>query len=163
MGGPAPYGRRRAIRCTSLRSCRSYPCRDRTSGRGRYNPFCHGDMGIPTRTHAVRCAGEDSAPHHSVADDRRQRNLQGLSVTSSNQNLFPCIPLSLTPAANPYQVHQSYPFDNSFLLSVLTLVTPEMLHKGLEKSLPERHHHLIPKNEEAVEIGKGLLKPYHTL
>ena len=48
-------------------------------------------------------------------------------------------------------------------LKVKPLVTPEMLHKGLEKSLPERHHHLIPKNEEAVEIGKGLLKPYHTL
>ena len=48
-------------------------------------------------------------------------------------------------------------------LKVKPLVTPEMLHKGLEKSLPERHHHLIPKNEEAVEIGKGLLQPYHTL
>ena len=48
-------------------------------------------------------------------------------------------------------------------LKVKPLVTPEMLHKGLEKSLPERHHHLIPKNEEAVEIGKGLLTPYHTL
>ena len=48
-------------------------------------------------------------------------------------------------------------------LAVKPLVTPEMLHKGLQKSLPERHHHLIPKNEEAVEIGKGILKPYHTL
>ena len=48
-------------------------------------------------------------------------------------------------------------------LAVKPLVTPEMLHKGLEKSLPERHHHLIPKNEEAVEIGKGLLKPYNVL
>ena len=47
MGGPAPYGRRRAIRCTSLRSCRSYPCRDRISGRGRYTPFRQ--VLVPTR------------------------------------------------------------------------------------------------------------------
>ncbi|MBR4488414.1 MAG: hypothetical protein IKO89_07650, partial [Bacteroidales bacterium] len=27
---------------TALRSCRSYPCRDRASGRCRHNPFGHG-------------------------------------------------------------------------------------------------------------------------
>ena len=29
--------------------------------------------------------------------------------------------------------------------------------KGLEKSLPERHHHLIPLNLEAIEKGRSLL------
>ena len=48
-------------------------------------------------------------------------------------------------------------------LKIKPLVTEEFLKKGLEKSLPERHHGLIPENVKAVEIGKGLLKPYHVL
>ena len=47
LGGPAPCGRRRAIRSTALRSCRSYPCRDRASGAVSVFPFCRG--GEPTR------------------------------------------------------------------------------------------------------------------
>ncbi|MCK9219020.1 MAG: 2-oxoacid:acceptor oxidoreductase family protein [Bacteroidales bacterium] len=43
-------------------------------------------------------------------------------------------------------------------LKLKPLVSPEYLHKGLEKSLPERHHKLIPENEKAVEIGMKLLK-----
>jgi 2-oxoglutarate ferredoxin oxidoreductase subunit gamma len=48
-------------------------------------------------------------------------------------------------------------------LKIKSIITPEMLRKGLEKSLPERHHHLIPDNEKAVDIGKEILKPYHLL
>ena len=48
-------------------------------------------------------------------------------------------------------------------LKIKPIVTPEMLHKGLEKSLPERHHKLIPDNEKAVEIGKEILKPIQVL
>ena len=44
-------------------------------------------------------------------------------------------------------------------LKLKPLVAPEYLRKGLEKSLPARHHKLIPENEKAVEIGKSLLKP----
>jgi len=44
-------------------------------------------------------------------------------------------------------------------LKLKPLVAPEFIHKGLEKSLPARHHNLIPDNEKAIEIGKGLLKP----
>ncbi|MCK9202975.1 MAG: 2-oxoacid:acceptor oxidoreductase family protein [Bacteroidales bacterium] len=44
-------------------------------------------------------------------------------------------------------------------LKLKPLVGPEYLHKGLEKSLPARHHKMIPENEKAVEIGKNLLKP----
>ena len=43
-------------------------------------------------------------------------------------------------------------------LKVKPLVTPEMLHKGLMKSLPERHHHLIPKNEEAIRKGMEIIR-----
>ena len=48
-------------------------------------------------------------------------------------------------------------------LKLKPIVAPEFIHKGLEKSLPERHHKLIPDNEAAIETGKGLIKPYHTL
>lgn len=30
--------------------------------------------------------------------------------------------------------------------------------KGLKKSLPERHHHMIPMNEKAIHIGQKLVK-----
>ncbi len=34
----------------------------------------------------------------------------------------------------------------------------ENIHKGLEKSLPERHHHLIPLNEKAIQTGMEKVK-----
>jgi len=43
------------------------------------------------------------------------------------------------------------------------IVQSEFIRKGLEKSLPPRHHNLIPDNEKAIEIGKELVKPYHTV
>jgi len=46
-------------------------------------------------------------------------------------------------------------------LKIKPLVTEEFLKKGLEKSLPTRHHGLIPENIKAVEIGKELLTAYH--
>jgi len=30
--------------------------------------------------------------------------------------------------------------------------------KGLKKSLPERHHHLLAMNEKAIQIGMGLIQ-----
>ncbi|MBQ7550560.1 MAG: 2-oxoacid:acceptor oxidoreductase family protein [Bacteroidales bacterium] len=48
-------------------------------------------------------------------------------------------------------------------LKVKPIVKPEFIRKGLEKSLPERHHHLIPANEEAIETGKTILKPINVL
>ncbi len=43
------------------------------------------------------------------------------------------------------------------------IVTDEFIHKGLEKSLPARHHKLIPDNEKAIKIGMEIVTPYHTL
>jgi len=43
------------------------------------------------------------------------------------------------------------------------LVRPEFIHKGLEKSLPARHHKLIPENEIAIEIGKSLIQGIQVL
>ena len=48
-------------------------------------------------------------------------------------------------------------------LKLKPIVAPECIHKGLEKSLPARHHALIPQNEEAIEIGKGIIEAVHTL
>jgi 2-oxoglutarate ferredoxin oxidoreductase subunit gamma len=46
-------------------------------------------------------------------------------------------------------------------LKIKPLIQPEFIHKGLQKSLPARHHKLIPENEKAIEIGKGLIKAVH--
>jgi 2-oxoglutarate ferredoxin oxidoreductase subunit gamma len=43
------------------------------------------------------------------------------------------------------------------------IVQNEYIRKGLEKSLPPRHHNLIPDNEKAIETGKEIVKPYHLL
>ncbi|MDR0185510.1 2-oxoglutarate ferredoxin oxidoreductase subunit gamma [Prevotella brunnea] len=43
------------------------------------------------------------------------------------------------------------------LLKVCSVVSTDGLKKALYKTLPERHHHLIPLNMEAVEEGKRLI------
>ena len=43
------------------------------------------------------------------------------------------------------------------LLKVRPIVTLENVIKGLKKSLPERHHHLIPMNEEAIKKGMEII------
>jgi len=48
-------------------------------------------------------------------------------------------------------------------LKLKPIVSMEYIHKGLEKSLPARHHVLIPENEKAIEIGKELIKATQTL
>ena len=44
------------------------------------------------------------------------------------------------------------------LLKVSPVVSTDGLQKALFKSLPERHHHLIPLNMQAVEEGKKMIK-----
>lgn len=48
-------------------------------------------------------------------------------------------------------------------LKIKPLIKPEFIHKGLEKSLPARHHKLIPDNERAIEIGMNIIKPVYTV
>ena len=43
-------------------------------------------------------------------------------------------------------------------LKIKPIVTLENVIKGLKKTLPERHHHLIPMNEEAIKRGMELIK-----
>lgn len=43
------------------------------------------------------------------------------------------------------------------LLKLFPMVSPETIIKGLEKTLPERHRHLIPMNREAIEKGAALV------
>ncbi|MBQ4367738.1 MAG: 2-oxoacid:acceptor oxidoreductase family protein [Muribaculaceae bacterium] len=44
------------------------------------------------------------------------------------------------------------------LLHVRPMVTIESVLKALKKTLPERHHHLIPLNEQALNKGGSLIK-----
>ncbi len=43
-------------------------------------------------------------------------------------------------------------------LKVKPVVSLKNLHEGLKKSLPQRHHKLIPLNEEAVKRGGKIVK-----
>lgn len=44
------------------------------------------------------------------------------------------------------------------LLKVKSLVPMSSVINGLKKTLPERHHHLIPMNEKAITRGMELIK-----
>lgn len=48
-------------------------------------------------------------------------------------------------------------------LKIKPIVKMEYVKKGLEKSLPERHHHLIPMNENGIKIGMGLVEEVQIL
>ena len=48
-------------------------------------------------------------------------------------------------------------------LQLKPIIQAEFIRKGLEKSLPQRHHGMIPENERAIETGKGIIKPVHIL
>ena len=43
------------------------------------------------------------------------------------------------------------------LLQLCPIVSTDNVLKALRKTLPERHHHLIPLNEEALGRGRELL------
>lgn len=43
------------------------------------------------------------------------------------------------------------------------IIQEEFMKKGLEKSLPERHHKLIPDNLNAIKVGAEIIKEYHTI
>ncbi|MCD7972625.1 MAG: 2-oxoacid:acceptor oxidoreductase family protein [Candidatus Azobacteroides sp.] len=43
------------------------------------------------------------------------------------------------------------------LLKIRPMVTLGNVIEGLKKSLPERHHHLIPMNEQAIQKGMELI------
>lgn len=44
------------------------------------------------------------------------------------------------------------------MLKLNSIVTIERVVKALKKTLPERHHHMIPMNEEALRKGMSLIK-----
>jgi len=48
-------------------------------------------------------------------------------------------------------------------LKIKPIVLLESIRKGLEKSLPERYHHLIPENEKAILKGSEIIKQVHSV
>jgi 2-oxoglutarate ferredoxin oxidoreductase subunit gamma len=48
-------------------------------------------------------------------------------------------------------------------LKLKPIVNEEFIQKGLEKSLPKRHHGLIPDNIKAIHIGRELVKTIHEI
>ncbi|PTN10147.1 2-oxoacid:acceptor oxidoreductase family protein [Mangrovibacterium marinum] len=48
-------------------------------------------------------------------------------------------------------------------LKAKPIVALESIRKGLEKSLPERHHKLIPMNLQAIEAGQQQMEEVHII
>ncbi|NPA44965.1 MAG: 2-oxoglutarate ferredoxin oxidoreductase subunit gamma [Chlorobi bacterium] len=48
-------------------------------------------------------------------------------------------------------------------LKLKPVVEMENVLKGLKKSLPERHHHMIPMNEEAIKLGIAKVEEVHKI
>jgi 2-oxoglutarate ferredoxin oxidoreductase subunit gamma len=46
-------------------------------------------------------------------------------------------------------------------LKLKPIVSLDFIRKGLEKSLPKRHHDLIPENEKAIKIGMEIIASVH--
>ena len=44
------------------------------------------------------------------------------------------------------------------LLKITSLVSLESVMDGLKKTLPERHHHLLPLNEDAIKKGMEIIR-----
>ncbi len=67
------------------------------------------------------------------------------------------IPVDAMTAAIEMNNSKTY---NMILLGALLkhrpMVSVEAVIKGLRKTLPERHHHLIPLNEQAIERGMSI-------
>lgn len=70
-----------------------------------------------------------------------------------------CLAINATDAAVEMGNSKAY---NMILLGALLetvpMVTPDTVIKGLQKTLPERHHHLIPLNRAAIDRGALLAK-----
>lgn len=49
------------------------------------------------------------------------------------------------------------------LLKTVPIVQMENILNALRETLPSRHHHLIPMNEEALRRGMEIIKPIHTI
>lgn len=46
-------------------------------------------------------------------------------------------------------------------LKIKPIVKMENVIKGLKKSIPERYHHLIPQNEDAIKKGAEIIQTVH--
>ncbi len=46
------------------------------------------------------------------------------------------------------------------LLKIRPIVEIDNVLKGLKKSLPKRHHHMLPANEKAIQTGMELIAPF---
>lgn len=69
------------------------------------------------------------------------------------------IPVEATDAS--FELGNSKTYNMILLGSLLTarnLLSDEAVLKGLKKTLPERYHHLIPLNEQAIAKGRSLVK-----
>jgi 2-oxoglutarate ferredoxin oxidoreductase subunit gamma len=82
----------------------------------------------------------------------------GISRHPTRKDIKVCS-IAATDLANRMEMSRTF---NMMVLGAYLKLKPildkENVLKGLKKSLPERHHHLIPLNEKAIEVGKEHVK-----
>lgn len=80
--------------------------------------------------------------HHPTREDIRIYAIDGSKLASSlgNKKIYNMVVLGA-------------------LLKIDPIINEENILKGLKKSLPERYHHLIPLNQEAIALGMNNCNP----
>ena len=119
-----------------------------------------------------------SSPVLNTYDTAVVLNQQSLDKFESKVNpggvlIYDSYGIHMPPARTDIRIYQNEAMEATFelknakafnmivlgaLLKVKPMVSIESVIKALKKTLPERHHHLIPMNEEALKMGMSLIK-----
>ena len=76
-------------------------------------------------------------------------------ITRDDIQVYECNAMDATQELNNSKVFNMIILGG--LLKIAPMVTLEHVLKGLKKSLPERHHKLIPMNEAAIQKGMEII------
>ncbi len=77
--------------------------------------------------------------------------------TRTDINIYPIDAMDATLELNNSKAYNMVVL--GALLKINPIVNIESVMAGLKKSLPERHHHLLPLNREAISRGMALVNP----
>ncbi len=92
----------------------------------------------------------------------------GFLLCEQSSVVTPCtrtdIDILTIPATEEAQILQKKQVANMIVLGAFLdrrpIVSPENVLKALKEVLPERHHHLLPLNEQALKRGKELAQEF---
>jgi len=83
----------------------------------------------------------------------------GILEKPSRTDIHPYHTIAMETAAEMKMIKCFNMFILGGLLKLHPIVSLESVMKALRKTLPERHHHLLPMNEEAILKGMEIIQP----